>query len=68
MHRKRKDPPDAALAPVPSEILDQFVREGPISPEELEAAVHRFKEGDHRARPGRRVTTPSRVSTRRREA
>src|SRR4051812_45428676 len=43
MHRKRKDPPDAALAPVPSEILDQFVREGPISPEELEAAVRRFK-------------------------
>ncbi|HEY4672101.1 MAG TPA: IS256 family transposase [Gemmatimonadaceae bacterium] len=43
MHRKRKDPPDAALGPVPSEILDQFVREGPISPEELEAAVRRFK-------------------------
>src|SRR3954466_9078810 len=43
MHRKRKDPPDAALAPVPSEILDQFVRQGPISPEELDAAVRRFK-------------------------
>ena len=35
--------PDAPLAPVPSEILDQFVRQGPISPEELEAAVRRFK-------------------------
>src|SRR3954469_1282215 len=43
MRRNRKDPPDAALGPVPSEILDQFVREGPISPEELEAAVRRFK-------------------------
>ena len=31
------------LAPVPSEILDQFVRQGPITPEELEAAVRRFK-------------------------
>jgi putative transposase len=35
--------PDAALTPVPSEILDQFVRQGPISAEELEAAVRRFK-------------------------
>jgi transposase-like protein len=31
------------LAPVPSEILDQFVRQGPITPEELDAAVRRFK-------------------------
>jgi len=44
MRRKRKSlTPDAPLAPVPSEILDQFVREGPISPEELDAAVRRFK-------------------------
>jgi transposase-like protein len=35
--------PDATLAPVPSEILDQFVRQGPLSSEELEAAVRRFK-------------------------
>ena len=35
--------PDAPLAPVPAEILDQFVRQGPISHEELEAAVRRFK-------------------------
>src|ERR671910_2295545 len=35
--------PDAPLAPVPSEILDQFVRQGPISHEELDAAVRRFK-------------------------
>jgi hypothetical protein len=33
---------DAPLAPVPSEILDQFVRQGPISHGKLEAAVRRF--------------------------
>ena len=44
MHRKRKArTPDAPLAPVPSEILDEFVGQGPISHEELEAAVRRFK-------------------------
>src|SRR5215212_10251530 len=44
MRRKLKNlTPDAPLAPVPSEILDQFVRQGPISHEELEAAVRRFK-------------------------
>ena len=43
MRRKPKRMPDAPLAPVPSEILDQFVRRGPISPEELDAAVRRFK-------------------------
>ena len=35
--------PDAPLAPVPAEILDQFVGQGPLSPEELDAAVRRFK-------------------------
>lgn len=34
---------EAPLAPVPAEILDQFVRQGPLTPEELEAAVRRFK-------------------------
>ena len=44
MPRRRKMvAPEASLAPVPSEILDQFVREGPLAPEELEAAVRRFK-------------------------
>jgi putative transposase len=43
MRRKPKGKPDAPLAPVPSEILDQFVRQGPISPDELDAAVRRFK-------------------------
>jgi transposase-like protein len=34
---------EAPLAPIPSEILDQFVRQGPLTPEELEATVRRFK-------------------------
>lgn len=44
MRRKRKSlTPDAPLAPVPPEILDQFVGQGPLSAEELDAAVRRFK-------------------------
>src|SRR4029450_4137163 len=44
MRRKRKSlTPEAPLAPIPSEILDQFVRQGPLTPEELDAAVRRFK-------------------------
>jgi putative transposase len=44
MRRKRKSlTPDTPLAPVPSEILDQFVGQGAISHEELDAAVRRFK-------------------------
>jgi len=44
MPRKAKSrAPAAPLAPVPSEILDQFVHQGPLTPEELEAAVRRFK-------------------------
>ena len=44
MPRKPKAPKsEAPLAPVPPEILDQFVRQGPLSPDELEAAVRRFK-------------------------
>jgi transposase-like protein len=44
MPRRRKTLlPDAPLTPVPDEILDQFVRQGPLTAEELEAAVRRFK-------------------------
>jgi len=45
MQRKRKGTrtPETPLAPVPSEILDEFVGQGPLSHEELEAAVRRFK-------------------------
>jgi putative transposase len=31
------------LAPIPSEILDQFVRQGPLTHEELDSVVRRFK-------------------------
>ncbi len=43
MPRKQKVRPPEPLAPIPAEILDQFVRQGPLTPEELEATVRRFK-------------------------
>ena len=44
MPRKRKSSTsEAPLAPIPSEILDQFVGQGPLTPEELDAVVRRFK-------------------------
>jgi putative transposase len=44
MRRRRKNlTPDTPLPPVPDDILDHFVRQGPISPEELDAAVRKFK-------------------------
>ena len=44
MPGKRKSlVPDAPPAPVPAELLDQFVRQGPLSVEELDGAVRRFK-------------------------
>jgi len=44
MPRKPKSSTSAAtLPPIPSEILDQFVGQGPLTPEELEAVVRRFK-------------------------
>ena len=44
MRRKRKSlTPETPLASVPDEILDQFVRQGPISREAPDAAVRRFK-------------------------
>jgi len=44
MSRKVKpSTPDTPLAPISSDILDRFVRAGPLAPEELEAVVRRFK-------------------------
>ena len=45
MPRKRKSETHEAelLAPVPVEVLDQFVREGPLTAVEVEAATRRFK-------------------------
>src|SRR5215208_5731297 len=34
---------EAPLAPIPAEVLDQFVGQGPLTPEELNAVVRRFK-------------------------
>ena len=50
---------EAPLAPIPSEILDQFVRQGPLTPEELDAAVRRFKKAIIERALGRRVDAPS---------
>jgi len=41
--RRKARQADTTLAPVPEEILSQFVRAGPLSIEELDAAVRRFK-------------------------
>lgn len=41
-HRS-KTPEAEMLAPVPVQVLDQFVREGPLSAAEVEAATRRFK-------------------------
>jgi transposase-like protein len=45
MPRKRKSDKDLAevLAPVPPEVLDQFVRDGPLTAADVEAATRRFK-------------------------
>ena len=44
MSRKQKaSTSEVPLAPIPSEILDQFVGQGPLTPEELDAVVRRFK-------------------------
>ena len=51
MPRKRKAlTPDAPLAPVPAEILDQFVRQGPMLARGARRGGPPFQEGDHRAR------------------
>jgi putative transposase len=44
MPRTTKRPAgEAPPAAVPAEVLDQFVQQGPLTPEEVEAAVRRFK-------------------------
>src|SRR6476469_877096 len=43
MPRKAKSSTsEVPLAPIASEILDQFVRQGPLTPEELDGVVRRF--------------------------
>jgi transposase-like protein len=38
-----KKPPAEVLAPIPAEILDQIVRDGPLTAEEIDTASRRFK-------------------------
>jgi transposase-like protein len=40
---KSEKPPAEVLAPIPAEILDQIVRDGPLTAEEIETASRRFK-------------------------
>jgi transposase-like protein len=43
-HKRKSETREAeVLAPVPVEVLDQFVREGPLTAAEVEAATRRFK-------------------------
>ena len=43
MPRRRKPSDDPAVEPVASEILDAFVEDGPLSAQDIEAAMRRFK-------------------------
>jgi transposase-like protein len=43
MARRRNPSDDPALKPVASEILDAFVEDGPLSAQDIEAAMRRFK-------------------------
>ena len=62
MPRKPKPPKsEAPLAPVPSEILDQFVRQGPLTPDVLEGAVRRFKKAIIERALGGELTTISAI-------
>jgi putative transposase len=40
---KLEKPAAEVLAPIPAEILDQIVRDGPLTAEEIETASRRFK-------------------------
>ena len=41
---KSERPPAEVLAPIPAEIRDQIVREGPLTAEDIETASERFKD------------------------
>src|SRR5262245_59155323 len=43
MPRRRKTPDDPALKPVASQILDEFVPDGILTAEDIDAAMRRFK-------------------------
>ena len=56
---------DPALKPVPAEILDQFVDDGPLTAQDIEAAMRRFKKALMERALRRRADAPSRVPARR---
>jgi hypothetical protein len=43
MPRRKRERDDAALKPVPAEILDEFVADGLLTAPDIEAAMRRFK-------------------------
>jgi hypothetical protein len=46
MHRKSKPEKSAeVLAPIPAEILEQIVRDRPLTAEEIDTASRRFTKG-----------------------
>jgi putative transposase len=40
---KSENPPAEVLAPIPADVLDQIVRDGPLTADEIETASRRFK-------------------------
>ena len=43
MPRRKRESDDPALKPVPAEVLDQFVDDGRLTAQDIEAAMRRFK-------------------------
>ena len=43
MPRRRKEPDDPALKPVAAKILDEFVHDGVLTVQDIDAAMRRFK-------------------------
>jgi putative transposase len=43
MARRKREKDDPAMKPVPAEILDQFTADGPLTAQDIDAAMRRFK-------------------------
>ena len=43
MARRKRENDDPAMKPVPAEILDQFAADGPLTAQDIDAAMRRFK-------------------------
>jgi hypothetical protein len=53
MPRRRKVPDDPAPKPVPDEVLNAFAPDGMLTPQDVEAAMRRFRKRSSSARWGR---------------